>query len=77
MKVIGYRESIFTTPDNKTISGYNIFVSYPLQKGEGEGADRLFLTVDKLLACGYDPNIGDEVKIEYNRFGKPNAIYLV
>lgn len=77
MNVIGYRKSEFTTPDNKTISGYNIYVSYPLDKGTGMGAERFFLTVDKLLACGYNPNIGDEIKVEYNRFGKPNAIYLV
>lgn len=77
MKIIGYRESNFTTPDNKNISGYNIYVTYPLDKGVGEGSERLFLTVDKLLACGYNPHIGDEIKVEYNRFGKPNAVYLV
>ena len=75
MKVIGYRESNFTTPDNKQISGYNIYLTYPLEKGVGEGSERIFLTVDRLLTCGYRPEIGDEVKIEYNRYGKPSAIY--
>lgn len=77
MKVIGYRKSEFTTPDNKNISGYNIFLSYPLDKGVGEGSERMFMTVDKLLACGYTPEIGDEIRVEYNRYGKPSAIYRV
>lgn len=76
MKVIGYRESDFNTTDGKHISGYNIYCSYALEKGVGEGVERLFMTTDKLLACGYKPEIGDHIKVIYNRYGKPAAIDL-
>lgn len=74
MKIIGYRKSEFDTQDGKHISGYNIYCTYPLEHGEGEGCDRLFLTMDKLAACGYTPVVGDSIKVEYNRFGKPAAL---
>lgn len=76
MTVIGFRKTEFTTQDNKHITGYNIYGTYPLEKGEGTAAERLFMTTDKLMACGYNPVVGDEIRIEYNRYGKPAAIHL-
>ena len=35
------------------------------------------MTADKLIACGYKPTLGDMVKVEYNRYGKPSGIFVV
>lgn len=79
MKVIGYRKSSFETPDtHKQITGVNIYVSTPIpeDKGSGDSCDRLFFTMDKLLDCGYKPEVGDDVTVEYNKYGKPARISL-
>lgn len=70
MKIIGIRPSSFTGDNKEQINGKNIYVTYPLDKGEGLAAERLFITEDKLAHWTYKPKVGDEVKVEYNRYGK-------
>ncbi len=53
-----------------SISGKNFYVTYPLEKGEGVGAERIFLTDAKLNKQEYQPKVGDEVNVSYNRFGR-------
>ena len=48
MKIIGIRPSSFTGEDNSQISGRNIYLTYPLEKGEGHGSERIFVTDAKL-----------------------------
>ena len=69
-KIIGIRPSSFTGNDGKEVSGRNIYLMYPLEKGEGFGSDRVFLTDSKLAGWDYKPTVGDEVNLEYNRYGK-------
>lgn len=69
-KIIGIRPSSFTGNDGKEVSGRNIYLMYPLEKGEGYGADRVYITDSKLVNWPYKPVVGDEVVLEYNRFGK-------
>lgn len=73
--IIGVRSSSFKAEDGTQITGKTIYITEPLEKGEGQSAERIFFTTDKLLKCQYDPKVGDEVRIEYNRYGKPAAIY--
>ena len=73
--IIGVRSSSFKGNDGAEVTGKNIYFTEPLEKGEGVSADRVFLTTDKLRKCQYDPKVGDEVHIEYNRFGKCSGIY--
>ena len=75
--IIGIRPSSFQGGRGDTISGGNIYYTYPLEKGEGLGAERVFMTDEKPLNGGYSPKVGDEVDFEYNRFGKCAAIHLV
>lgn len=78
MKVEGYKRSNFNSADGTLITGYNLYVSYPLSgDGEGMACDRLYLTDDKLAKCGYTPSVGDEVNVTYNKYGKPAAIIPV
>lgn len=69
-KIIGIRPSEFKGDSGEVITGKNIYISYPLDKGEGLGAERVFITDKKLSDWFYKPAVGDEVKLEYNRFGK-------
>ena len=73
--IIGIRFRSFTGNDGEQVTGKNIYLTEPLEKGEGVSADRVFLTMEKLLKCQYDPKVGDKVRIEYNRFGKCSGIY--
>lgn len=73
--IIGVRSSSFKGNDGVQVTGKVIYFTEPLEKGEGFSAERVFLTTDKLLKCQYDPKVGDEVRIEYNRFGKCSGMY--
>ena len=75
--IIGIRPSSFKGDNGETVRGLNIYYTYPLEKGDGDGAERVFMTENKLEDCGYDPQVGDDVQIDYNRFGKVAKIYLV
>ena len=73
--IIGVRYSSFKGSDGVEVTGKSIYITEPLEKGEGLSAERVFLTMEKLQKCQYDPEVGDEVRIEYNRFGKCSGIY--
>lgn len=49
-KIIGIRPSEFKGDSGEVITGKNIYISYPLDKGEGLGAERVFITDKKLSA---------------------------
>ncbi len=70
MKIIGIRPSSFTGDDKSQISGQNVYLTFPLEKGEGLGAERIFLTDAKLKGWTYQPKVGDEVNVSYNRYGR-------
>lgn len=61
MKVIGFRKSSFKGDDGQTVSGVNLFLTEKCEKGEGQSCDRVYITDQRLTACGYTPKIGDEV----------------
>ena len=75
--IIGVRSSSFKGNDGSEIAGKTIYFTEPIEadKGDGVSADRVFLTTDKLLKCQYDPQVGDDVHIEYNKYGKCSGIY--
>ncbi len=77
MKIIGIRSSSFKGSDNAEISGRNIYMTYPLEKGEGLGCERVFVVDSKLNRWPYQPKVGDEVQIHYNRYGKCESMSLV
>ncbi len=77
MKVIGFRKSSFKGSDGETIEGVNLYVTYPSEQGEGEECERIFLTKKRLAEVGYSPAVGDEVKPEYNRFGKVAGLEVI
>ena len=44
MKIIGIRPSSFKGDRGEDITGMNIYMTYPLEKGEGLGCERIFVT---------------------------------
>ena len=79
MKVIGYKRSDFVTKDGVSVTGLNIYMTYPATGTDAEGvvAERVYVSDAKLAKSGYKPRIGDEVNSMYNRFGKPETISKV
>ena len=75
--VIGYRRSDFTTQDGKRITGYTLFLTYPLAEDDsaGTGCEHIYMTDQKLAMSGYTPHVGDAIEVSYNRFGNPASIY--
>ena len=74
MKIIGIRPSSFTGEDKSQISGRNIYLTYPLEKGEGHGSERIFVTDAKLNKWEYQPKVGDEVNVSYNRYDRCDSM---
>lgn len=78
MKVVGIKSSSFEGSDGKEVRGTNFYFTYPLAgKGDGEGTDRVYLTEKRLSELDFSPAIGDEVEVEYNRYGKASGLRLV
>ena len=81
MEIVGIKQSNFKPKDgDDEITGYNIYCTYPLDEdkgGGGLGVERLYVTDKKLENCGYDPEIGDEIRVNYNRFGKVQSVEAV
>lgn len=75
MTVIGRRKVEFTAQDGNQIQGVSLYVSYPITKnGEGMAAEKIFLSAKKLENLDFLPEIGDEINVQYNRYGKVDTI---
>ena len=70
MKIIGIRPSSFKGDKGEEITGKNIYLTFPLDKGIGSGCERVFVTDAKMVDWPYKPQVGDEVEIVYNRYGR-------
>lgn len=77
MKVIGFRKSSFKGDDGAQVSGVNLYLTEKCEKGEGQSCERVYITDQRLTACGYVPKLGDEVALEYNRWGKCSGFRLI
>lgn len=75
MKVIGFKRSTYTAPDGAAYPGYKVYCSYEDGKVTGMGCDSFFITVTK--AAGWCPELGQEIKLEYNRYGKIAGVSVV
>ena len=70
-KVIGFSERSFTSKDSgAVIDGMNIFVTFETNRTTGLACDRIFISRYRLDQCGYKPSVGDDIEIQYNRYGK-------
>ena len=58
------------------ISWPGSFVKRQFKKLSGGKFNIVIGQSDKLLKCKCDPKVGDEVHLEYNRYGKCSGIHL-
>lgn len=76
MKVIGFQEKSFKGDDGNIVEGMNIFCSYESDRISGVGAERIYCSMNKLNKSGYYPSLGDDIEVQYNRYGKIAGIRL-
>lgn len=79
-KVIGYQNKDYSFTDERTGalvsgSGTTLFVVQDRKGVEGVACFSVFVSKQKLDL--YDPCVGDEVEILYNRFGKVAGVRLI
>lgn len=75
MKLVGYRKTSFQPKDSTDqINGYNLYLTYADEKVVGEACERVFLTSAKME--GYKPEVGDNLSVVYNRYGKVDHLDL-
>lgn len=73
MQLVGYKQSSFAAQDTgEVISGYNFFLTELRENVTGLSVERVFLSERKL--SGYQPHLGDEITLVYNRYGKVDSI---
>lgn len=84
MQLVGFRKSSFDFKDESTGrqvkgDGYTLYiVADPITNyGEGFSTDKVFISTEKLVACGYNPTVGDWIDFNYNKYGKVQSISLV
>lgn len=79
-KVIGYQQKDYSFTDERTGalvtgSGTTLYVVQDRKGVEGVACFSAFISQAKLDL--YDPCVGDEVEILYNRFGKIAGVRLI
>lgn len=74
MRIIGITPVEFAGKEGKMIEGISFFVSYPLSKGEGEGAEKFFLSKARLALLSCKLKVGTEIEPTFNRFCKIIAV---
>ncbi len=70
IKIIGTRDVSFTGEDGKRVNGVNYFYTMRDEKVRGLMAGKLFITSEHLSDFSFQPELGQEVQVVYNRFGK-------
>lgn len=79
-KIIGVADTQFTPKDSdKPITGKTLYATEAMdpKRGQGETADRFFLSSAKLAALDFDPAPGQTVDILYNKYGRVATMKLV
>lgn len=75
MKIVGIRNVDFTAQDGNRIVGVSLYCSYGITKnGAGCAVDKIFVSENKLREVMYLPEVGDDIVVNYNRFGKVESI---
>lgn len=81
MEVIGYKRSDFVGNDGVKITGFSIYLAYPLhgKDAEGHAVIKCYLSDSRLARCGYNspPSLGENVEPTYNSRGKIIGIVSV
>lgn len=75
--VVGYREVNFKDArTNKDVVGYTLFLERESEdkKIHGIEVQKIFISADYV---DYEPAVGDDIGILFNRYGKVNSIEVI
>ena len=78
-RIIGTTRTSFKGQDGTLVEGTTIYVADPIDpnRGEGESAERYFLSKAKLTELGFPVAVGQEVELLFNKFGKIASMKLL
>lgn len=78
-RVIGTERLSFKGADGTEVKGLNLYVSEAIdpKRGQGERADRYFLSEAKIAALDFTLAPGQVVDLLYNRYGKIATVKLL
>lgn len=71
IEVVGLREVNFTDDNGRTVDGTSIYFLIFADGVNGKMTGKLFVSRDRKKQMSYFPAVGDEVAVNYDRFGKP------
>ena len=72
--VLGKKAVSFTAADGKVIEGTTLFVAYDDDNVIGMAADKIFISAAKMPKGGIE--VGSDIDIYFNRFGKVDSIIV-
>ena len=76
MEITGMKKVNFTPKDSDSvIEGYNLYLTYEARDTAGYACERIFVSEYRLGE--YVPALGDEVHVNYNRFGKVDSVVRI
>ena len=76
MKLIGMQSVNFKGKDGNQVTGKNFFFAEKISadRGAGYSTEKVFLTEDKIKSLPFVPQLGNEIQVFYNKFGKVGTL---
>lgn len=74
MMVVGKRSVNFTGQDGNVVNGTNYYVLCTDNYTEGQKSDKIFVSDNLARNLSYLPKVGDEIQVDFNRWGKVSNI---
>lgn len=77
--VLGTEHVSFTTKEGLLMEGVNLYGKRPIdpKRGQGERAERFFLSAAKVAALPFKLRTAQRVEIVYNRWGRVETLRLL
>ncbi len=72
MKIIGFKKVDFTPKGEQPIKGYKVFCTLKDENTTGTSCDSFFVSDSR--AAGWVPEVGKDVELVYNKFGKIDRV---
>ena len=78
-KIVGTQNTSFTGKDGTQVEGKTIHTTEPSdpKRGKGEAGEKIFLSASKVAELDFTPEVGDEIEVLYNKFGKVQTLRLL
>lgn len=73
VEIVGLRKMSFPGQDGRQVEGMNFYYLMTDSNVEGKLAGKFFMSAAALSQVGFVPNVGETVKVFYNKYGKASA----